>query len=194
MFGYRGNAYWLRVSLKKVMKNLDEYKRRWRAIENLTGLHVVSSSLHVQEDVEQGSLTYNYSFTSLKQETSYASGENMDQDTVTYVSSESFEDYDVETMSQYSVASSSTINDSRFRGSTRSMEHPSQHLEQQQQQKKKLKNMKHSASDGKLPLSFNANMGIYQKIEEEQENDILPQSNNSPNVKRGGLFRKSKWN
>ena len=174
------------------MKNLDEYKRRWRTIENLTGLHVVSS-LQVKEEmvsIEHGDITYQYSTTNLKQEANY---EGMDHE-VMYTSGESFEEFD-EAMSQYSITSSMS-----HVGSTRSMDHPYQHQEQQQQQKAKLKSIKHSASDSKLPSvaskSSICNMGSYQRIDEDLEvpNIVPPPRNNATPITKRRLFKKSKGN
>ena len=180
-----------RVSLKKVMKNLDEYKRRWRTIENLTGLHVVSSSLHTKEEmvsIDHGDITSYYSMTNLKQEVNY---EGMDHE-VMFTSGGSFEELD-ETMSQYSITPSMS-----HMGSTRSMDHPYQHQEQQQQQRAKLKNIKHSASEGKLPSmasrSSFSNMASYQRIDEELEVPNInppPRDNTTPSMKRR-LFKKNK--
>lgn len=179
------------MSLKKVMKNLDEYKRRWRAIENLTGLHVVSSSVHIKQEMvstECGA----FSITDFKQEMNYTSTEPMEQE-VSHTSGESFEDGDTDTMSEYSVASSKLF----YIGSTQSMDHPYHHQKLQQQHRMRLKNMKHSTSDGKLPSAssfhLKANMGTYQRIEEdleESDNNTMPKVNSSPNIKRR-LFRKS---
>ena len=186
--GYHGNSsLTYRVSLKKVMKNLDEYKRRWRAIENLTGLHVVSSSLNIKEEmvlIEYSNVTSQYN---LKQEVNY---EGMDSE-VMYTSGESFEEFD-ETMSQYSMTSSMS-----HVSSTRSMDHPYQH---QEQQRTKFRSIKHSASDSKLPsvaskLSI-SNMGTYQRIDEDLEVPNIkppPRDGTTPNTKRR-LFKKSKGN
>lgn len=174
---------------------MDEYKRRWRTIENLTGLHVVSSSLNIKEEmvlIEHGNVISQYSITNLKQEVNY---EGMDNE-VMYTSGENFEEFD-ETMSQYSMTSSVSRVSS---ASIRSMDHPHQHQEQQQQQRAKLKNMKHSASDSKLPslpskLSI-TNMGSYQRIDEELEIPNIkppPRDNTTPSMKRR-IFKKSKGN
>lgn len=177
------------------MKNLDEYKRRWRAIEGLTGIHVVTSVEAREEivSVDYGDVT---SYQSVSKELNYASGETE----MVYTSYESFDDGDSETMSEYSVASSVY---GHHHGSTRSMDNPYKHQQQQQQQRKKLKSMKPSISDSKLPAAGmfkSSNMGTYQKIEEDIEepsNNALPKNNSSPNmtpnVKRR-LFKKSKGN
>lgn len=156
------------VSLKKVMKNLDEYKRRWKTIENLTGLHVVSSSLHMKDHTE----------------VNFAVGESVEPQEVTYTSGESFDDFD-ETSIEFSTF-----------GSTRSMDHPYQHQQVQMQQKIR-RNMKHSASDGKLPSTGSFVLKPnFQRIDEDLEetsNNTVTKSSNSPSIKRR-LFKKSKGN
>ena len=108
---------------------------------------------------------------------------------MTYTSGESFDDFDVE-MTDHSTVSSTF-------GSTHSMDHPYQHRQIQAQ--KRSRNMKHSASDGKLPsvASFK-HMGTYQRIEEDLEESsnntsAVPKTSNSPSIKRR-LFKKSKGN
>lgn len=168
------------------MKNLDEYKKRWRTIESLTGLHVVSSSVEIKQEISV-EYTSQYSMTDLKED---VIGESMEQEVV-YTSSESF-DHELDT-DDYSAPLRFHI------GSTRSMDHPYQHQKQQQQQRMKLKNMKYSASECKLPSSASfpskSHLGAYQRIEEyteEPSNSAVPK-NNSPSLKRR-LFKKSNIN
>lgn len=172
---------------------MDEYKRRWRAIENLTGLHVVTSSLHDKEKTVaiDGNVTSHCSIT-FKQGINYGSGENLEFEMTYATSSESFDDNDIEMSSEYSVGSS-TMTISRG-GSSHSMDHPYQHREQQQQSRKKLKNFPYSASETKLTSSkpSASTMGIYQKIEEDlEESNALQKSTTTPNAKRR-LFKRSK--
>lgn len=164
-------------------------------MENLTGLHIVSSSLQISEEtisLDYESLNSHYSMTSLKQEVNYVGSGNTEQEGVS-TSSDSFEEY-VEAVGKQSV-----ICDHEkvaLRSSTRSMDHPYRHQEQQHQTRKKLKDMQHSASDSKLTSSSSLNtakLGVYQRIDEDQEenSEIQSKSSDSPSIKRR-LFRKSK--
>ena len=103
---------------------------------------------------------------------------------MTYTSGESFDDFD-ETSCEFSTF-----------GSTRSMDHPYQHQQVQMQQKIR-RNMKHSASDGKLPSTGSFVLkSNFQRIEEDLEetsNNTVTKSSNSPSIKRR-LFKKSKGN
>ena len=102
-----------------------------------------------------------------------------------------FEEFD-DTMSQYSATSSMT----RV-SSVRSMDHPHQH--QEQQQRAKQRSMRHSASEGKLPLvtsKSSISMGSYHRIDEELEVPNIkppPRDDTASSTKRR-LFKKSKGN
>ena len=132
----------------------------------------------------------------LKQAVNYGSSENMDHETM--YTGECFEDD--ETMSQYSMTSSMTqVSGIHHIGSTRSMDHPYQHQELQQLQKMKLKDMKHSASEGKLVSAPSSSLRVssnYQKIEEDEEEPYIippPRDSTTSSTKRR-LFKKSKGN
>ena len=170
------------------MDNLDEYKQRWRAIEDLTGLHVVSTSVKTQEQTVMLASGEYHTSISYEQASSFT-GSSFDS-----VDNNNFET--VSQISGYSVSSKSATLPAH-RGS-------SQSLEQQQSKRQHDKsNMKKSSSDGKLHSSGNhfksslfRRVGVYKKIEEdnvsiEQDSVYQPHDKDSPNTKRK-IYKESK--
>jgi len=170
------------------MDNLDEYKQRWRAIESLTGLRVVSTQVQVKRQtvmVEPGSSQTTVIY---EQASAYNDSNLID-----------VEDDNLETSSQfsgYSMASTKAATLPAHRASSKSLDH-------QPVTKQDRSILQKSSSDGKLHSSGNqfksslfSRVGVYEKIEEDDGITFQqdPESaKDSPNYKRK-IFKKSKGN
>lgn len=173
------------------MDSLDEYKQRWRAIEELTGLHVVSTSVHVKEQtvmLESGeyhtTITYEQASTYVDSNLDSVDGDNF------------------ETASQISGFSMSSRPSTlpAYLGSSRSVEHKSSpRLHDKSDMRKSSSESKLHSPGNHFKSSLFSRVGVYQKIEEDDDVSIQQDSENQPNDKdspstttRRKLFKKSK--
>jgi len=169
------------------MDSLDEYKQRWRAIEELTGLHVVSTSIHLQEQMVM-----------------LESGEY--HTTITYEQASTYADNSLDSVDDNNFETASQI--SRFSVSSKSASlphHRSSRSVEIQSRPRNKSNIKKSSSDGRLDSSGNhsksslfSRVGVYKKIEEDddvsihQDSEDQPNDKDSPSTAKRKLFKKSK--